>query len=264
MQSLFRNPLADPGLVGISSGAALAAVTMIVLGGPLVAALPAVARLYALPTAAFAGALLATALLYSIATREGRTSIATMLLAGIAIAALAAAVIGVMIFISDDRQLRDLTFWSLGSLGGATWETAGVLLPFIGIALLAFARIAGDLDAMLLGETEAAHLGVEIETLKRTAIVAVSAAVGAAVAVTGVIGFLGMVVPHLLRLAIGPTHRALLPASALAGAALLTVADTACRVVVSPAELPIGILTALFGAPFFLWLLLRRRSVVDL
>jgi iron complex transport system permease protein len=264
MQSLFRNPLADPGLVGISSGAGLAAVVTIVLGGPVVAALPAFARAFALPAAAFLGALAATALLYAIATREGRTSIATMLLAGIAIGALAAALIGILVFMSDDRQLRDLTFWTLGSLGGASWRKVGVLLPFVGLALIAFLRIAGDLDAMLLGEAEAAHLGVETEALKRTAIVATAAAVGAGVAMTGVIGFLGLVVPHLLRLVIGPMHRALLPASALAGAALLTLADLVCRVVVQPAELPIGILTALFGAPFFLWLLMRRRGILDL
>lgn len=264
MQSLFRNPLADPGLIGISSGAALAVVATIVLGGPLVASLPTLARPYALPVAAFLGALGATAILYAIATRQGRTSIATMLLAGIAIAALATSVIGFLIFVSDDRQLRDLTFWSLGSLGGATWERVGVLLPLVGLALAAFLSMAGDLDAMLLGETEALHLGVEIERRKRASIVAAAAAVGAAVAFTGVIGFLGLVVPHLLRLAIGPLHRALIPASALAGAVLLTLADTACRLVVAPAELPIGILTALFGAPFFLWLLLRKRGVVDL
>jgi len=264
MQSLFRNPLADPGLVGISSGAALAAVVMIVLGGPLVASLPHVARLYALPSAAFLGALAATAILYAIATREGRTSIATMLLAGIAISALAAAVVGFLVFMSDDRQLRDITFWSLGTLGGATWEKVLVLSPFIGLALLAFARFAADLDAMLLGEAEAARLGVPVERLKRMAIVTVAAAAGTSVALTGVIGFVGLVVPHLLRLMIGPTHRALLPASALAGAALLTAADIVCRIVVAPAELPIGILTALFGSPFFLWLLLRRRSVLDI
>jgi iron complex transport system permease protein len=264
MRSLFRNPLADPGLIGISSGAALAAVLTIVLGGPFVAALPTLPRLYALPAAAFIGALAATALLYAIATRAGRTSIATMLLAGIAIAALAAAATGILIFISDDRQLRDITFWSLGTLGGATFEKAGVLLPFVGLALIVFARFSGDLDAMLLGEAEAAHLGVEVEKLKRAAIVAVAAGVGASVAFTGIIGFLGIVVPHLLRLAIGPTHRGLLPASAFFGAALFTLADTAYRVVVAPAELPIGILTALFGAPFFLWLLLRRRGIVDL
>jgi iron complex transport system permease protein len=138
MQSLFRNPLADPGLVGTSSGAALAAVAVIVLGDPLAAMLPGWARAYLLPAAAFAGALATTAMLYAIATREGRTSIATMLLAGIAIAALAMAVLGLFVFVSDDRQLRELTFWSLGSLGGANWEKVGVVLPFIGLALLAF------------------------------------------------------------------------------------------------------------------------------
>jgi iron complex transport system permease protein len=263
MQSLFRNPLADPGLVGTSSGAALAAVAVIVLGDPLLALLPGWAGAYMLPAAAFAGALSTTAILYAIATREGRTSIATMLLAGIAVAALAMAALGLFVFISDDSQLRELTFWTLGSLGGASWAKVAAVLPFMGFALLAFRFLSRCLDAMLLGETEAQHLGVSVQASKRLAIAAVAAAVGASVAVSGTIGFVGIVVPHLLRLVIGPTHRALLPASALAGGTLLIVADTVCRTVVAPAELPIGILTALFGAPMFLWLLLRRRGLVD-
>ena len=264
MQGLFRNPLADPGLVGTSSGAALAAVTVIVLGGPVTAMLPDWARPFALPAAAFAGALASTALLYAIATRDGRTSIGTMLLAGIALAALAAAGVGLLVFVSTDLQLRELTFWSLGSLAGATWEKVAVASPFILAALLAFVWLSRDLDAILLGETEAGYLGVSIETLKRVAVLAVAGAVGAAVAVSGAIGFVGIVVPHLLRLVIGPTHRALIPASALLGAILLLAADMASRTIVAPAELPIGILTALFGAPFFLWLLLSRRSLVDI
>ena len=264
MQSLFRNPLADPGLIGVSSGAAVAVVVIIVVGGPAVAMLPEAMRALALPAAAFAGALASTLTLYAIATRTGRTSIATMLLAGIAIAALTGAVTGLMIFRSDDRQLRDLTFWSLGSLGGASWPKLAMIAPFVAVSLAGFAAIARDLDGLLLGESEAAYLGVRVEAVKRMAIVAVAAGVGATVAFTGVIGFIGIVVPHLMRLAIGPLHRPLLPASALGGAILLTLADTACRVVVAPAELPIGILTALFGAPFFLWLLLRRRGTLDL
>jgi iron complex transport system permease protein len=264
MQGLFRNPLADPGIVGASSGAGLAAVATIVLGGPFVATLPEGLRIYALPCAAFAGALVVTALLYGLATREGTTSVGVMLLAGIALAALAGAGMGFLIFLSDEVQLRQLTFWTLGSIGGATWEKTIAMLPLIGAALVAFQAIAGDLDAILLGEAEAGYLGVATERTKQIAIVAVAGAVGAAVAVSGVIGFVGIVVPHLLRLAIGPRHRLLLPTCALLGAVLLLVADLASRTIVAPAELPIGILTALIGSPFFLWLLLRRRALVGL
>jgi iron complex transport system permease protein len=264
MQGLFRNPLADPGVVGASSGAALAAVAIIVIGGPLVAALPDWARPFALPSAAFAGALAVTTLLYGVATRDGGTSVALMLLAGIALAGLASAGMGLLIFMSDDAQLRQLTFWTLGSLGGATWEKLFVVLPIVGAALIAFQAIAGDLDAMLLGEAEAGHLGVSTEWTKRIAVLGVAGAVGASVAMSGIIGFVGIVAPHLLRLVVGPRHRVLLPACALLGAALMLAADLASRIVVAPAELPIGILTALIGSPFFLWLLVRRRALVGL
>jgi len=264
MQGLFRNPLADPGLIGISSGASLGAVSVIVLGGTTLA--PAVALLgpMALPMAAFCGGLVATLILYRIATRQGRTSVATMLLAGIALAALAMALTGVLIYMADDRQLRDLTFWQLGSLAGATWQKIGTAGPVIVAALAATPFLARGLNALALGEATAGHLGIPVQRLKYTAIVSVSAAVGAAVAVSGGIGFVGIVVPHVLRLAIGPDNRYLLPASALLGAAMLLVADAVCRTIVAPAELPIGIITAAVGGPFFLWILLRKRGIVDL
>jgi len=186
--------------------------------------------------------------------------VATMLLAGIAINALAGAGTGLMIFLADDQQLRDVTFWTLGSLGGATWTVVGAVLPFLLIALVATPYLARALNAMLLGEAEARHLGVNTQRVKRLVIVLAALAVGAAVAVSGVIGFIGLVVPHLLRLAAGPDHRLLLPGSALLGGALLVLADLLARTVVAPAELPLGILTALVGGPFFLWLLLQRRS----
>lgn len=264
MQGLFRNPLADPGLIGVSAGASLGAVSIIVLGGGLMAPVVALAGIYALPLAAFCGALATTFLLYGVATRGGRTSIATMLLAGIAIAALAFAFTGLMIFAADDRQLRDLTFWSLGSLAGASWTKIASSGPIIALALLASPLLAHGLNAMALGEATAAHLGVSVQRFKNLAIVAVAAATGAAVAVSGGIGFIGIVVPHLLRLAIGPDHRYLLPASALLGAAMLLATDAVARTIVAPAELPIGIVTAFFGAPFFLWILLRRRGLLDL
>lgn len=258
MQGLFRNPLADPGLVGVSAGAATAAVAAIVLGGSALAAVASLLGTAFLPLAAFAGGLLNTLLLYALATRAGRTSTATLILAGIAVGALSGALTGLFLFGASDAQLRDFTFWSLGSLGAATWPKILAVAPFVVAALLTIPFVARGLDALALGEAEAVHLGVPVETLKRTIIVAVAAASGATVAVTGAIGFVGIVVPHLLRLVIGPAHRFLLPASALAGAALLLLADSLCRVVVAPAELPIGIVTALIGAPVFLAILLRR------
>ncbi len=261
MQGLFRNPLADPGLVGVSAGATFAAITAIVLGEVLFGA---AALIYLLPVGAFFGGLVATIALYLIATRRGRTSVATMLLGGIAIAALMMAASGVLIFLSNDQQLRELTFWSLGSLGGASWPKIIAITPFILVALLAGAGLAGGFNALALGEAEARHLGIPVQALKRFAIVSVALLTGMAVAVSGSIGFIGIVVPHLLRLAIGPDHRYLLPASILFGAVLLVAADMVSRTIVAPAELPIGIVTAMLGAPFFLWILLRNRNLIDL
>ena len=264
MQGLFRNPLADPGIVGVSSGAGLGAITIIVLGGTVLAPVIGVLGIYALPLAAFFGGLASTLLLYRVATRRGQTSVATMLLAGIALGALAGALSGILVFIADDQELRDLTFWGLGSLAGATWAKIWAGGPFILAGLLVTPFLARGLDAMVLGEATANHLGVRVQRVKNTAIVTVAAATGASVAVSGGIGFVGIVVPHLLRLTIGPEHRYLLPASALLGASLLLVADAISRVVVAPAELPIGIVTAAIGAPFFLWILLRQRGLLDL
>ncbi|MEP7456245.1 iron ABC transporter permease [Phyllobacterium sp. SB3] len=264
MQGLFRNPLADPGIVGVSSGAGLGALSVIVLGNTLLA--PVIMRLgvYALPMAAFLSALAFTFILYSVATRRGQTSIATMLLAGIALGAMATAYMGVLTYIADDRQLRDLTFWLLGSLAGASWMKIVATSPFIVVALLVSPFLARGLNGLALGEATASHLGIPVQRFKMIAIVAVAAATGASVAVSGVIGFVGVVVPHLLRLVIGPDHRYLLPASALLGASLLLLADAVSRTIVAPAELPIGIVTAAVGAPVFLWILLRKRGILDL
>ena len=264
MQGLFRNPLADPGIVGVSAGAALGAISMIVLGGGVLAPVALRLGIYALPLAAFLGGLVTTMLLYRVATRRGQTSVATMLLAGIALAALAGAFSGLLVYMADDRQLRDLTFWQLGSLGGSTWTKVAAAGPIIAVALVASLLLARGLNGLALGESAARHLGIPVQRLKNVAVVAVAAAAGASVAVSGGIGFVGIVVPHLLRLLIGPDHRYLLPASALLGASLLLLADAVSRTVVVPAELPIGIVTAAVGAPFFLWILLRRRGVVDL
>ncbi len=264
MQGLFRNPLADPALVGVSSGGALAATVTIVIGDRVLATSQTPLSFGLLPVAAFIGSLAVTSMLYRIATRENRTSIAIFLLGGLAIAALANAGIGLLVFMADDRQLRDITFWLLGSLGGATWTKVAIVTPFALTLLLAVPFIAHGLDLLALGEAEAFHMGIAVERLKRLSIVMVSAATGAAVAFAGVIGFVGIVVPHLLRFVIGPSHRTLLPTSLVFGAILLLAADTCARTVAAPAEVPIGILTALVGAPFFLVVLLRQRTLVGL
>ncbi|WP_051231904.1 FecCD family ABC transporter permease [Kaistia adipata] len=264
MQGLFRNPLADPGLVGVSAGAALGAVLVIVLGGAFLAPVMDFLGIGALPIAAFFGGLGTTLLLYGIATRRGRTSVATMLLAGIALGAIAGAITAYLVFRSNDFQLRELTFWSMGGLGGATWNKLALSLPFIIGVFIAMPFTARGLDALVLGESEARHLGFNTQWLKSLIIFVVALAVGVSVAFAGIIGFVGIVVPHVLRLVIGPEHRTLLPATALLGATLLIVADMICRTIVAPAELPIGIVTATIGAPFFLSILLRKRGVVDL
>ncbi|MBB3309430.1 iron complex transport system permease protein [Rhizobium sp. BK196] len=260
MQGLFRNPLADPGLVGVSSGAGLGAVIMIVLGGTIAAPFYLVLGIYALPLAAFGGGLATTLLLYRVATSNGQTSVATMLLAGIALGALAGALTGVLIYMANDQQLRDLTFWGMGSLAGATWIKISAAGPIILVSFIALPFMARGLNAITLGEAAAFHMGVSVQRLKNIAIVTVAAATGASVAVSGGIGFVGIVVPHILRMVIGPDHRFLLPASALLGGSLLIFADVLARTIVAPAELPIGIITAAVGGPFFLWILLRQRS----
>ena len=260
MQGLFRNPLADPGIVGVTSGAALAAVCAIVLGPMLFVPVMQVMGDSFLPVAAFLGGLGNTILLYKIATRNGQTSTTALILSGIAIAAMAGAATGLLIFIADDRALRDITFWSLGSLSGATTAKILAILPFILLVIVTIPFVARGLDALVLGDAAAFHMGVPVQRLKRLSILAVAAACGATVAVAGSIGFVGIVVPHLLRLAIGPSHRFLLLASALGGASLLLFADTVARTIAAPAELPIGIITAILGAPVFLMLLLGRNG----
>jgi iron complex transport system permease protein len=258
MQGLFRNPLADPGLVGVSPGAALAAVTIIVLGNSFAAPFVRVFGAFSLPLAAFCGGLGTTFLLVLVASRRGGLSIGTLLLTGIAIGALAGALTGFMAYASDDRELRDLTLWTLGSLAGSSWQKVGVVLPFAALLVVCVPWVVRGLNGFLLGEAEAYHLGIDVERTKKIVIGATAAAVGAAVAVSGVIGFVGLVVPHLVRLLGGPDHRIVLPGSALFGAALVLCADIIARMTVRPAELPIGIVLAAVGAPIFLHLVLRR------
>ncbi len=259
MQGLFRNPLADPGLIGVSSGAALGAAIAIVFGASI-GGLPEAFAPYLLSVCAFAGGLLVTALVYRLGRHNGQTNVATMLLAGVALTALAGALIGLFTYLADDATLRSLTFWNLGSLNGASYPRLWPLLLITLLVACWLPRRADALNALLLGESEARHLGFDVERLKVELILCTALGVGAAVAAAGMIGFIGLVVPHLLRLIVGPDHRVLLPASIFGGAILLLFADLVARLALAPAELPIGIVTALIGAPFFLYLLIRGRS----
>jgi len=259
IQGVFRNPLADPGLIGVSAGAAAATATAIVVGPRLLGSFFfSGLEIWLLPLAGFLGGTATTWVIVRLARRESGTVVSTMLLAGIAINALAGAITGFIVFLADDAQLRDITFWSLGSLGGATWAKVWVAALLMLPCVFVLPRLAGALNALLLGENDALLLGVDAERLKRQVILLSALAVGAAVSMTGVIGFVGLVVPHLIRLALGPDHRSLLPGSAIWGASCLLLADLLSRTVVAPAEMPIGTFTAAAGAPFFLWMLSRR------
>ncbi|MEP0707633.1 MAG: iron ABC transporter permease [Parvibaculum sp.] len=259
-QGLFRNPLADPSLIGVSGGAALGAVVIIVFGGAVAAVLPFLASPLLLPLAAFAGGIGATFAIQGLAQSRGQAATATLLLAGIAINALTWAFTGVSIYMANDAQIRDFTFWSMGSLASGGWQEVGIVVVPIAAALTVILSRARALDAMLLGEREALHLGVPVHRLKHIVMIAAALAVSSAVAVSGVIAFVGIVVPHVVRMLAGPDHRIVLPGSILAGATLLLVADGFARVIVAPSELPIGLVTAAIGSPFFLWLLMRRRK----
>lgn len=262
MQGLFRNPLADPGLVGVSSGAALAAVATIVLGSSL-SVFEWLPQRYLLPVATFAGGWLAAYIVLRLSSSDGYTRVGVMLLLGLAINAIAGAGIGFLSHIADDIALRSLTFWMFGSLGKAGWNEILIATPLLLTTLVLLPRRAQALNALLLGEAEAGHLGVDVEKLKRELTLLIVLAVSVSVALAGIIGFVGLVVPHLIRLWAGPDHRLLLPASALLGALLLTLADIGARLLLAPTELPIGILTALVGGPFFIGLLLRRRNSAE-
>ncbi|MBI5157908.1 MAG: iron ABC transporter permease [Acidimicrobiia bacterium] len=253
LQGIFRNPLADPQLIGISSGAAAGSAIGVLA---LESAIGGIAG----SIGAFAGGLAAGAAVYSLARHRGRTEVVTLVLAGIAVAAVGGALAGFLSVIADDPRLGSPLFYSLGGLGVATWRLVGLTVPFIAIGVLALPRFARRLDLILLGEREAAHLGVDVEQLRRRVLVLVTIVVGASVAAAGVIGFVGLLVPHAVRLVAGPGHRIVLPASALGGAVLVVAADTVARTVALPLEVPVGLLTALAGGPLFLWLLRRTRS----
>ncbi len=261
MQGLFRNPLADPSLIGVTSGASAGASFVIVVGAGLFGAHELLGVSF-VALGAFVGAALSTWLVYRLAATATGTSVATMLLAGIAISALAGALNSFFSFIADNHMLRQISLWQMGSLSSASWQRviwAGILL---GGLLCWFPRYAQALNALLLGESEARHLGIDVDRIKVQIIVLVALVVGIAVSLTGTIAFVGLVTPHMVRLLIGPDHRGLIPCSALAGAILLMLADACSRFLLAPGELPIGVVTAALGAPFFLSLLHRQRAQI--
>lgn len=266
MQGLFRNPLADPTLIGSAAGAALAAAAVIVLLGPTAGggALAALATLgpAALPLAAFLGSAVATGLVVLIGRGSGPSgfSLAGVLLAGIAVNALGMAGVGLMAYLASDEQLRTLTFWNLGALSGASGPVLAAVGPAVGLALLGAWALVPALNALALGEARAGHLGIAVGRAKAGAVLAAALATGSVVAFTGVIGFIGLVAPHLVRLIAGPDHRVLLPGAILMGALLVLGADLVARTLVAPAELPIGLVTAVIGGPFFIALLRHRRG----
>jgi iron complex transport system permease protein len=262
MQGLFRNPLAEPGIIGVSAGAALGGAFAIVVFADFSQNYPTLMNLAALPFFAFLGGAITTVLVYWLGTNKFGTSVTIMLLAGVAISALSGAAIGFMNFIADDQMLRDLTLWSMGSLAGANWSGIGLAAVTLISLMFWFQKKAMSLNALLLGESEAKHLGVPVQKLKRQLILLSAVGVGITVSICGAIGFIGLVIPHLGRMLAGPDHRTLLPISALMGALLLTAADMFARVAVAPAELPVGIVTALIGAPFFIYLLFQQKGKI--
>lgn len=253
MQGSFANPLAEPGIVGVSSGAVLGAVAQIVFGfAPLGA--------FTLPVAAFIGGLVTVVVVYVSSRSNGKSEVVTLILTGVALNAFLGAIIGLLTYFSTDAELRSITFWTLGSVTQATWAKVAILVPFVIVGLVLAMSGARKLDMLALGDGPARHLGVDVERLRASMLVVTAILTAASVAMSGIILFVGLVVPHLVRMVAGPKHRLLLPASALAGAILLVVADLVARTVVAPAEIPLGVLTSLVGAPVFLWQLRRTRA----
>ncbi|MCP9951158.1 FecCD family ABC transporter permease [Actinomadura madurae] len=252
MQGVFGNPLAEPAVIGVSSGAAVGAATVIVFGLSTLGG-------WTVVSAAFLSGLVTTLLVYTVSRTGGRTDMVTLLLTGIAVNAVAGALLGLLMFAAGDDALRAITTWNLGSLAGANWDAVAAVAPLAAAGWAVALGCARRLDLLALGERAARHLGVDVERLRLTAIVVVALMTSAAVAFAGVISFVGLVVPHLVRLVAGPAHRTLVPASALGGAIVLVAADTIARTAIPYQELPLGVLTALLGGPFFFWLLRRAR-----
>lgn len=261
LQGLLRNPLADPGLIGITAGASLAVVFVIVLGDVFIGTVPAYMLPAVHPIAAFLGGLAVTVIVLATARIGGSFSVGRLILVGVAITAIASAMIGIMIYMSTDQQLRELTFWTMGSLAKSNWNTVLIACVAMVVASLMLLRYRGVLDLLQLGERAAFHAGVDVARVKFQICALVAVAVGAGVSVAGPIGFVGLVAPHMTRLFVRASHWVVLPISALVGANILLFADLFVRNAIPPAEIPIGIATAILGGPFFLWLLLRNSRL---
>ncbi|MCC5936862.1 MAG: iron ABC transporter permease [Lunatimonas sp.] len=259
LQGLFRNPLVEPGLIGVSSGGALFAVVFIVFGVHVPWAGGLLGN-FGLPLFAFIGGLVNVLLVYRTANSGGKTDISLLILAGVALTALSGALIGLTIFYADEAALRNFTFWSLGDVSGANWNKVRIALLLILIPATLIVSQHRNLNALSMGENEAFHMGVNVQKVKFTILFLSALTVGVGVSMTGTIGFVGLIVPHLIRLKFGADHRLVLPGSFLLGAGLLTVADLIARTIVMPAELPIGIITAILGSPFFIWLILNVKK----
>jgi len=263
LQGLFRNPLVEPGLIGVSSGSALAVVVFIVFGSNWVA-LHQFASSVVLPVIAFVGGLIATMLVLYMSAQWERTSVAILILSGVAINALAGALMGLVIFYADENQLRTFTFWTLGNLSGANWNNLAIATPLLLLSIVGLLSHSKALNAIALGEAEAFHMGFDVERVKRRVIFFCALATGVSVSLAGIIGFVGLVVPHLIRVMFKSDNRLVMPASVLMGPVLLMIADLLARTIAAPAELPIGVVTALLGAPFFIFLLLRAKRKNEL
>lgn len=259
MQGLFRNPLADPALIGVSTGAALGAVIFIILGSYFFPDLPSNYKTYIIPVFAFLGGILSTILAYKLATRSGVTNISILLLSGIALNAVNGSIYGFFLFIANDAQLRNITFWSLGSFSGTNWISVQIGFFVVFLPSLLLFLVSNKLNILALGEKEAYYLGINVQKLKVIIILITAITIGGAVSLSGIIGFVGLVTPHIIRLWFTNNYKHLIPLSFLAGGILLMIADTFARTIVSPAELPIGIITTGIGGPFFIWLLLKEK-----
>lgn len=260
MQGMFKNPLATPDLIGITAGATLMAAITIVLGGFFRHLLPEFLQFSMLSIAAFIGALLTTFAVYRMSTTQGKTNVVIMLLSGVAITALGFACVGFLIYLSKDEQLRDLTFWNLGSLSGATWMKNGILFAVMIISYSILIHRGKALNAMMLGEKDAEHLGINVEKIKKQIVVLTALMIGTSVAFAGNIGFVGLIVPYILRLIFKSNYQIILPMSAVMGSILLLVADTFSRTIVAPSEIPIGVITAFLGSPVFIAILIRFKN----
>ena len=254
MQGLFKNPMADPYIIGISSGAALGAIFTIVFG-------LSIFGMYTIPLMAFMGAAAAIFLVYNIASVRGKLPVSTLLLAGIAMTLFLSAIISLLMYTAGEK-LHGIVFWLMGGLWGRNWNHVMMAFPFILLGTTVIYIFARDLNVMLLGEEPAQHLGIEVETLKKIMILSTSLITAAAVSVSGIIGFVGLIIPHVMRILVGPDHRILLPSSALVGGIFLVWTDTLARTIIAPTEIPVGIITALFGAPFFIYLLRTRKRAM--